>query len=80
MERLQRPAQVKGIEPGDRGDVRVRLSSSGYDSGRAVPCAESPQSVALTVAVAEKFFLRMSAETESGTAVFRWRLDRTRGF
>jgi hypothetical protein len=63
------------------GSVRVRLSTSGEDSGRAVPCAaESPESVSLTVGLADDFFMDISAETGAKTAVFRWRLDRVRGF
>jgi hypothetical protein len=65
---------------GAHGNVRVRLSSSGGDSGRAVPCAEAPASVTLTVGLAEDFYLQASAETDGSTAVFRWRLDRARGF
>ena len=65
----------------ESGSVRVRLSTSGDDSGRAVPCAaRSPASVSLTVGLADDFFLQMSAETGGRTAVFRWRLDRARGF
>jgi hypothetical protein len=65
---------------GDHGAVRVRLSVTGYDSGRAVPCAESPATVTLTVGLADEFLLQASAETDSDVAVFRWRLDRARGF
>jgi hypothetical protein len=65
---------------GDHGDIRVRLSSSGDDSGRAVPCADSPETVSLPVALADAFYLEVSAETGSGTAVFRWRLDHAHGF
>jgi hypothetical protein len=31
------------------------------------------------VAVADEFFMRVSAENDEGGAVFRWRLERTRG-
>jgi Family of unknown function (DUF6023) len=65
---------------GDRGRVRVRLSASGDDSGRAVPCSAAPQTVAVTVGLAADFFMKISAETDGHIAVFRWRLDRTRGF
>jgi Family of unknown function (DUF6023) len=65
---------------GDQGAVRVRLSASGYDSGRAVPCRESPSSVTLTVGLADEFLMRVNAETDSSPAVFRWRLDRATGF
>ncbi|GAB1643455.1 DUF6023 family protein [Krasilnikovia sp. MM14-A1259] len=61
------------------GRVRVRLSSTGNDSGRAVPCADRPDPVELTVGVAHEFFLSMTAETD-GSAVFRWRLTRSGGF
>jgi len=60
------------------GQVRVRLSMVGADSGRAVPCAaREPQPVELTVAVADDFFMAVSAETR-GPAVFRWRVTRSR--
>lgn len=65
---------------GDHGVVRVRLSATGYDSGRAVPCAESPSSVTITVGLADQFLMQVDAETDSTVAVFRWRLDRARGF
>ncbi len=61
------------------GQVRVRLSSTGNDSGRAVQCGEAPTVDRLRVAVAEEFFMRVSAENAEGGAVFRWRLERTRG-
>ena len=61
------------------GQVRVRLSSTGNDSGRAVQCAEAPEVDRLRVAVADEFFMRVSAENDEGGAVFRWRLERTRG-
>jgi len=63
---------------GEQGRIRVRLSSSGDDSGRAVPCSASPRTVSLSVALADDFFMAIDAETE-GIAVFRWRLDRARG-
>ena len=60
------------------GQVRVRLSTAGEDSGRAVPCAaREPQPVELTVGLANDLFFAVSAETR-GTAVFRWRVTRTR--
>ena len=65
---------------GDGGHVRVRLSSAGDDSGRAVACVQDPASVTLTVALAADFFMRVSGETGGATTVFRWRLDRARGF
>ena len=65
---------------GERGRIRVRLSTSGDDSGRGVPCAQAPQPVSLTVGLADDFFMEVSAETDGGIAVFRWRLDHARGF
>jgi hypothetical protein len=65
---------------GERGAVRIRLSSTGYDSGRAVPCGESPQTMSLTVALADEFSMQVDAETDGSVAVFRWRLDRAPGF
>lgn len=62
---------------GDGGQVRVRLSSAGQDSGRGVPCAEPPTEVTVTVALDAEFYLEVTGETQ-GTAVFRWRLDRAR--
>jgi hypothetical protein len=60
--------------------VRVRLSDTGVDSGRAVPCdRQDPQSVELTVGLADELFLAVSAETE-GPAVFRWRIIRARSY
>ncbi|RZU50596.1 hypothetical protein EV385_2371 [Krasilnikovia cinnamomea] len=56
-----------------QGQVRVRLSTSGNDTGRAVPCADRPDPVTLSVALAHEFFMLMTAETDS-SAVFRWRL------
>jgi hypothetical protein len=62
------------------GQVRVRLSAVGEDSGRAVPCSEQdPQPVELTVGLADNLYLAVSAETE-GPAVFRWRVTRTRSY
>jgi hypothetical protein len=61
------------------GQVRVRLSSTGNDSGRAVQCDDAPVVDRLRVAVADEFFMRVSAENDEGGAVFRWRLERTRG-
>jgi hypothetical protein len=61
------------------GQVRVQLSSTGNDSGRAVQCGDAPEIDRLRVAVADEFFMRVSAENDEGGAVFRWRLERTRG-
>jgi hypothetical protein len=84
----ERTADVQGgsyaltmICLGDRGQVRVRLSANGDDdSGRGVPCTAKPATVTLTVALASDFFMLVTGETEGGTAVFRWRLERTTGF
>jgi uncharacterized protein DUF6023 len=65
---------------GESGRIRVRLSTSGDDSGRGVPCARAPQLVAITVGLADDFFMEVSAETDGSIAVFRWRLDHARGF
>jgi hypothetical protein len=54
------------------GQVRVRLSSTGDDTGRAVRCADEPQPVTMSVALGTQFYLSMTAETKA--AVFRWRL------
>jgi len=64
---------------GETGAVRIQLSSTGYDSGRAVPCAESPKAVSLTVGLADLFSMRVNAETGGSEAVFRWRLDHAPG-
>jgi hypothetical protein len=56
------------------GQVRVRLSTQGVDSGRAVRCADqAPQIVDLTTGLADQFFMAVSAEADR-PAVFRWRL------
>lgn len=58
------------------GQVRVRLSAVGSnDTGRAVPCADVPQVVTLTVGLGTEFYLSMQAETTE--AIFRWRLTPT---
>lgn len=63
------------------GKVRVRVSDSGNDSGRAVPCSDAPAVERLQVSLAEEFFISLTAEgSDDGGAVFRWRLDRTRRF
>ena len=62
------------------GQVRVRLSAAGEDSGRAVPCsAENPQPVELMVGLADDLYFSVTAETE-GPAVFRWRVIRSRSY
>jgi hypothetical protein len=86
-ERAERTTGVRGgsyklvmLCVGD-GQVRVRLSSRGVDSGRAVPCAAAgePSPVELTVGLASEFYLAVSAETD-GPAVFRWRVTRSRTY
>jgi hypothetical protein len=60
------------------GQVRVRLSAKGVDSGRAVPCEEGePEAEELMVGLADEFFIAVSAETD-GPVVFRWRVTGTR--
>jgi hypothetical protein len=62
------------------GQVRVRLSSSGLnDSGRGVRCSDNPTAEQLTVGLAGEFYLSVSGEQNQGSAVFRWRLERTGG-
>ena len=62
------------------GQVRVRLSDTGLDSGRAVPCdRREPQPVEITVGLADELFMAVSAETD-GPAVFRWRIIRARSY
>lgn len=62
------------------GQVRVRVSATGLDSGRAVPCEKGePEAEELTVALAEEFFIAVSAETD-GPVVFRWRVTRARAY
>lgn len=62
------------------GQVRVRLSTTSQDSGRAVRCApEQPETVELTVGLANAFYMVVSAETAE-PAVFRWRLIRSRTY
>jgi hypothetical protein len=55
------------------GRVRIRLSTTTVDSGRAVLCAPEPSPVELTVALASMLFLSVSSETDE-EIVFRWRL------
>lgn len=63
------------------GKVRVKVSSSGTDSGRAVPCSDAPDVDRVQVSLAEEFFISLAAEgDDGGGAVFRWRLDRARRF
>jgi len=63
------------------GHVRIRLSTVGNDSGRAVACTDAPKPERLTVALAGEFFMMMSSEPDgAGGAVFRWRLERSRSY
>jgi hypothetical protein len=63
------------------GKVRVKVSSSGNDSGRAVACSDAPAVDRVQVSLAEEFYISLSAEDDDGGgAVFRWRLDRARRF
>ena len=62
------------------GQVRVRVSTNRRDSGRAVPCADRPSPQRLDVALAEEFYIQVAAENDQGGAVFRWRLERNRGY
>lgn len=65
---------------GPTGQVRVRLGT-GPESGRAVPCRETVPSVdRVRVALVGELTMRLSAENDTGGAVFRWRLERSRGF
>jgi hypothetical protein len=65
---------------GPSGQVRVRLGT-GPESGRAVPCRETVPSVdRVRVALVGELTMRLSAENDTGGAVFRWRLERSRGF
>ena len=64
---------------GDGGHVLVRLSTAGQDTGRGIPCGEPPSQTTVTVGLDANFFMEVSGET-GGAAVFRWRLDRNRGF
>src|SRR4029450_12159771 len=87
-DRTGRSARVDGgsytlsmVCSGIGGQVRVQLSSTGADSGRAVPCREQEPGVNQgRVPLADEFYMRLSAENDAGGAVFRWRLDRARGF
>ena len=54
------------------GQVRVRLSSGGNDTGRPVRCADRPEPITLTIGLGTEFY--MSIESETDAAVFRWRL------
>jgi hypothetical protein len=57
-----------------RGQVRVRLSTTGDDSGRAIPCSDAPVPVELAVGLADAYFLGYSAEVPNRVA-FRWQLS-----
>lgn len=63
------------------GQVRVRLSSpGGNDSGQAVRCSEEPIPQRLRFSLADEFYMSVAGEQDEGDAVFRWRLERVRGF
>ena len=63
-----------------KGQVRVKLSETGEDTGKAVHCsAGAPEPVELALGLAEELYLSLSAET-SGPAVFRWRATRIRTY
>ena len=64
---------------GEGGQVRVRLSTTGPDSGRGIPCVQPPIHVTVNVGLDANFFMEVSGEID-GSAVFRWRLDRAAGF
>jgi hypothetical protein len=62
------------------GQVRVKLSEMGEDTGKAVHCSSgAPEPVELALGLAEELYLSLSAET-SGPAVFRWRATRIRTY
>ncbi|WP_067509107.1 DUF6023 family protein [Actinoplanes sp. TFC3] len=56
-----------------RQQVRVRLSTTTVDSGKAVRCAAQPLTVTLDVALASQLFLAVTSE-DGESVVFRWRL------
>lgn len=63
------------------GRVRVRLSSpGGADSGQAVPCSEDPVPERLRFSLADEFAMSVAGEETADGAVFRWRLERSRGY
>ncbi|AGL21350.1 hypothetical protein L083_7840 [Actinoplanes sp. N902-109] len=55
------------------GQVRLRLSATLVDSGRAVPCGAEPQPVVLDVSLGSMLFLAISSEAGEEVVV-RWRL------
>jgi hypothetical protein len=62
------------------GRVRVRVSNNRRDSGRAIVCSEDPKVSRIEVALADEFYLQVSAEDDHAGAVFRWRLERNLGY
>ena len=58
---------------GGRGQVRVRMSTSGDDSGRAVTCSDAPVPAELSVGLAGEYFVSFEAEVPQRVA-FRWQL------
>ncbi|MCA2213585.1 DUF6023 family protein [Jidongwangia harbinensis] len=63
------------------GRVRVRLSAVSSDSGRAVRCADDPVREQLDdLGLPGEFFMLVTSEpADTGSVVFRWRLDRALG-
>ena len=59
------------------GHVRVRVSTGGDDSGRAVPCSDDPSPQTIRMGLAGQFYLHVSGEENRSAAVFRWQLQRT---
>lgn len=85
--RTERSSSVDGgaytlsmVCAGPGGQVRVRLSTTGTDSGRAVPCTADPEVDQIRVALADELSMRLSTESDVGGVVFRWRLNRAQGF
>jgi hypothetical protein len=65
---------------GGGGDVWIRLSETGNDSGRPVRCAERPTTVEIRVALADELNLHLAATIDrTESVVFCWRLTRTDG-
>jgi hypothetical protein len=55
------------------GQVLIRLSSGGPESGRLVDCEDPPVVQSLAVGLADRFYLQISGGAAS-TVVFRWLL------
>jgi hypothetical protein len=56
-----------------RGQVLIRLSSGGPESGRVVDCEDPPVVQSLEVGLANRFYLKISSGGAS-TVAFRWLL------